>query len=227
MLMTPESLDKCKQDYMRPCNNYCEEWSKSNSILHDSKRKSPLNDIPVPVFARDTGSDGWIGLMCPECFNVVSRRLHYTSSVLVENAYFDEENPEMMIHSDIKFIQKKCEKCGNEYFEPIQLDYNIAETISLLNKAGYRTKYCCEGHGNKNTYAYIMFGNSCIMKHLNTLPITWEIDLDSLKNSLKITYCKHIVIRSEACNYEEAIMDIYEWALNIYKLETEEYFKET
>ena len=115
------------------------------------------------------------------------------------------------------FYRKKCENCGNEYFDPIQLDYNIAETISLLNKAGYKTKYCCEGHGKSDTTAYIMFDGSRIMKHLNTLPITWEIDLDSVKTK----YC-NVVIRSEACNYEEAIMDIYDWASNIYNSEIKE-----
>lgn len=37
----------------------------------------------------------------------------------------------------------KCIKCKNECFE---CDSNIASIISKMNKFGYKTKHCCEGH---------------------------------------------------------------------------------
>lgn len=213
MMMTPESLEKCKQEYMQPCNNYWKEWVHVTHAFPKSKKSSSI----APVFARTEGTEGWHGLMCPKCFNVVYRRVHYVSSSMVENSYVDRNDPEMMIVPGINFVQKKCYGCWNEYFEPIQLDYNIAATISLLNKAGYTTKYCCEGHGKPDTYAYIMFDGNKIMKYLNALPITWEVDLDTIReNGSKYD----IIIRSEACNYEEAIMDIYDWTLEIYNSET-------
>lgn len=50
------------------------------------------------------------------------------------------------------------DKCICEIYPPynlIHIDKNIQEHIRILNEKGYRTMYCCEGHGTgSNTYIY-------------------------------------------------------------------------
>jgi hypothetical protein len=50
-----------------------------------------------------------------------------------------------------------CKKCGENVAE---VDDMIIDTIILLNKKGYKTKFCCSGHLNENHFGtYIMFIN--------------------------------------------------------------------
>ena len=42
-----------------------------------------------------------------------------------------------------KYINKETFEIVDNIFE---VDEDIAETISILNKKGYYTKYCCSGH---------------------------------------------------------------------------------
>lgn len=75
---------------------------------------------------------------------------------------------ENCFHIQKRFRKLKCEECkGNTFY----CDEWIAPTISLLNKKGYFTEYCCSGHPvlylNRNRYSnsnfgtYIMFKDKC------------------------------------------------------------------
>ena len=47
-------------------------------------------------------------------------------------------------------------KCDKKRLESI--DYNMISILSILNKKGYKTKYCCGGHSEKSfIYIYINF----------------------------------------------------------------------
>ena len=47
-------------------------------------------------------------------------------------------------------------KCDRKRLESI--DYNMISILSILNKKGYKTKWCCGGHTEKNfVYIYIKF----------------------------------------------------------------------
>ena len=47
-------------------------------------------------------------------------------------------------------------KCDKKRIEPI--DYNMISILSILNKKGYKTKWCCGGHAEKSfIYIYINF----------------------------------------------------------------------
>lgn len=66
------------------------------------------------------------------------------------------------------YINYVCPHCWNildsctcELFPPyylIHIDKNIQEHIRVLNEKGYRTMYCCEGHG-KGSNTYISFSD--------------------------------------------------------------------
>lgn len=52
-----------------------------------------------------------------------------------------------------KYINNKTFEIVDDVFE---VDEDIAQTISVLNKKGYHTKYCCSGHV-KDTRLYEMY----------------------------------------------------------------------
>ena len=77
-------------------------------------------------------------LMCSDCFEVDYRKRKY-------GIY--------------------CKKCGGNLEE---IDDNFIQAISLLNKKGYTTKFCCSGHP-KNDHineSYIFFEKSIVLPHL-------------------------------------------------------------
>ncbi len=90
----------------------------------------------------------------------------------------------------------------------MRLDNNIAKSIFVLNKKGYYTKYCCEGHTD---CAYVYFKNNCIVPYLRYLPITWEIDMDDFKKG-------NVIIRSDSIDIEEqkqSLFDLYCFAMSL------------
>lgn len=72
-----------------------------------------------------------------------------------------------LIHKESFDVLDNCEQGKeNEYFE---VDENIALIISMLNKKGYKTTYCCSGHAfdgitelyaeDKSTFDCLIFSN--------------------------------------------------------------------
>ena len=150
---------------------------------------------------------GYVGLMCPHCYNYIIRRVNYISSILIENENSTSiEDPDLQMVNKIHYLKRTCDFCNAEDVDLIQVDVNIIESISILNKKGFKTRFCCEGHGDTSTNGYILFDNNNIDKFLDTLPITWYLDLDDMKR-----YDKFHCIRADACNYEEALLDLKEW----------------
>lgn len=81
---------------------------------------------------------GMVAFMCPHCLG-----LTYLKGGLTINLQNEAGNP---IHAEIKY-QVTCNECG-EYYETTEepLDPNIAPVIMMLNRKGYETVACCEGH---------------------------------------------------------------------------------
>lgn len=50
----------------------------------------------------------------------------------------------------------------------IEIDSGIADIISELNKKGYKTRFCCEGHPD-NPHAYIMFDNNVSIRDIKSI----------------------------------------------------------
>lgn len=112
---------------------------------------------------------GSIAYMCPHCFNIImahgSRKLDYE---------FDTDD--VWVSS---YVGYTCKKCKNEIYQAIELDPNIASMISKLNKKGYTTAFCCEGHTSKNYNnedAYIMF--RALKMDPNNIPKYWYVDYE-------------------------------------------------
>ena len=154
------------------------------------------NDMNLCVY-------GKLGLMCPNCFNVTKHQITISGRTVISADHNNDIAPWL----DRVYVAYECPACKSHNVNLIELDPNIADAISILNKKGYRTLYCCEGHGNESIDAYIYFESKPLLdKFTHTIPITWYVDYDWI-----IKYNKFI-IRSDAASYAEAMLDIYEWA---------------
>lgn len=116
-----------------------------------------------------------------------------------------------------------------------EVDEFIAPIISILNKKGYYTRYCCSGHyiddemgdyGCSNNDCYIMFVNNGDMKYMKSLPEGFVLEEDN-------NYFDSFVIRKQYKNNDmnryveimDTMKELYEWALKIPKRE-ENFLKE-
>jgi len=101
-----------------------------------------------------------------------------------------------------------CKRCGGLL---VQIDEMLLDTISLLNKKGYKTKFCCSGHVYNHPLicpqTYICFecyvklpsvpeefqctgeymnDRFCVRKDIDDLQPSYKIHEDILKNNLKL-----------------------------------------
>ena len=153
---------------------------------------------------------GYMGYMCPKCFDYTIRYLYYNSTFSIENEEpSTEEDVEMYADINIDITKRRCKACDADYTHMIPVDPNIVDCISVLNKKGYLTKFCCEGHGSKNTTGYIVFKTPLILKYIHLLPLTWNFDRQVYLD------WNMIRIESDAYNYVESILDLREWVNNL------------
>lgn len=105
------------------------------------------------------------------------------------------------------------DNCICELFPPyylIHIDKNIQEHIRILNKKGYRTMYCCEGHnGGSNTY--IAFADD-YFKEISK-PIGFKYD----KKRKMITYTYSMKLTEEKIKEikAEKLLALLEWCRNL------------
>lgn len=159
-------------------------------------RKDVLNGLRK-LSIRNAAS-GTIAYMCPYCYDII-----YINGSYNLNFKFHRDN----IYPKLT-ITYRCKVCNN-IVEGIELDPNIAETISILNKKGYYTKYCCEGHyENKkpNSTPYIYFDR--FSPNEDSLPNGWYIDKDFKNNHT-------IRAKLEKHSKKQILKDIYNWACNL------------
>lgn len=55
--------------------------------------------------------------------------------------------------SEVTYIDKNTFEVNNDI---IEIDTEIVDTIILLNKKGYKTKYCCAGHNDKTVHTRLL-----------------------------------------------------------------------
>jgi hypothetical protein len=120
--------------------------------------------------------------MCPKCYSLFDCKIGYKYNFKVET----DNDLIMMDFNDVSIVGH-CKHCKyTVYF--ILIDEKLSEIISTLNKKGYYTEFCCEGHFNKDENgdifyddAYIMFSEEGTMRleyfmDYNALPEGWYID---------------------------------------------------
>jgi len=134
-------------------------------------------------------SKGWIGLYCKHCFHPIKFKdyIHFSLPNIKQDGFRPDT---VSITPMYKFT---CPKCGRTSIFHYELDVNITPMIAELNRKGFRTKYCCEGHeiGNVSTYgcnhvlgeSYIYFDKNRILADIDNLsrthplPSPWQRDI--------------------------------------------------
>lgn len=131
-------------------------------------------------------ASGTIAFMCPKCYNVELFE-GKIGCVLTPKRKLKKKDIYEYLMLDMS-ISYKCTSC-EEYAEQIFLDPNIAIAISILNKKGFYTVFCCEGHhettietkdkrlSQENPYIY--FKDDTILSYISgdfPLPKTWFVD---------------------------------------------------
>lgn len=135
-------------------------------------------------------TEGYIGFICEHCYApiIVKTRKHFDLSYL-------EEVPEDHYFWAKTVYSMSCPECGTPNEFDYELDPNMTEPISRLNRRGFFTEFCCEGHNNEkylfrdlygysvckksNSGAYISFKNPDHAKVLDYIPLPepWERDI--------------------------------------------------
>ena len=86
--------------------------------------------------------------MCPICFNIIYCEISYTctlSSLIMQIKNENQRDRWCEIYPHVAY-EIECPDCGIPFNAYDIIDPNIAPIISLLNKKGYTTQFCCEGH---------------------------------------------------------------------------------
>ena len=187
-----------------------ENWKESEVKIQYKHKKKYNTKGCTKTITMEESRHGFLSLMCPHCFNIVTRQVDYDISSSVEAIQHVDgrsQTPDLHLFFSKNYKMTKCPKCKSKYVDMIELDPNISKAISLLNKKGYFTSYCCEGHGRYDT-GYVVFTNKYqVLEHLNTLPITWCLDYNDIKQQKS-----KLIIRTEYCNKAEAMVDLLDWA---------------
>jgi len=163
---------------------------------------------------------GKIALICPECFATymlyVNRKIKASINVKDDNY--------LNIYLGFGAF---CDKCGfSGSF--IEVDGNLGTTIEILNRKGYYTNFCCEGHKKNKKHstiaqAYIYFKQD--LKYFYTikeyLPKTWYIDNNDFEQS------KLIIRSKKGVSLKQRMKDIQKMARDLptEPSKKEEYFR--
>lgn len=146
-----------------------------------------------------------VALMCPKCFNIVGI-CHQELKV----SFSHKSEPEKFYGHNIQIqVDGWCEECGEYIEEFLTIDGEIAPTISVLNKKGWKTLFCCAGHDGDSS-AYIYFKSNKYLKYIAILPKGWKLDV------IDYTQRKDFIIRSKHGCYDS--FELYEWAQRLPKI---------
>ena len=150
------------------------EESNENRVLHVNAREYGERIHYYESF------NGIFALMCPECFSL--RYFRVNSNLKIDQHEDDSifTISDFLVSLNISYVCKcRCSVESNGEF----MDPNIAPIISLLNKKGYHTKHCCEGHPDllgeyRYSCAYVEFVDQNQMTSIiksNPLPTGWKV----------------------------------------------------
>lgn len=114
----------------------------------------------------ECGYGDYIGLMCPHCYCYVIVRADNRQRIYhIDGSRHPDAKPGQIELGtgkpvpDFKILPSRsyhwvCPECGVDLDQVDHIDPNIVPIISLLNKKGYETEFCCEGHEDVMTSDY-------------------------------------------------------------------------
>ena len=105
------------------------------------------------------------------------------------------------------------DNCECELFPPYYLnhiDKNIQEHIRILNKKGYSTMYCCEGHG-ANTNTYISFNRD----YFGDVDTPNGFKYDKKRKTITCAYSPKMTEEQIESVKNERLGELLEWVENL------------
>jgi hypothetical protein len=177
---------------------------------------------------------GHIALMCPICFNYTVHRIN--TSFKITNYYDYDHRFGDLVNSNNVYSGYCTNPDCNHYTKFIELDINLAEIVSILNKKGYRTAYCCEGHinGEGISFTYIVFEDVYFKDNDYNLPDSYTVAIQTIKETAKgkvevsrikdnclaenlfgLTRNEMLEWLDKNYNHKKQIKDLYNWVIKL------------
>ena len=91
----------------------------------------------------------YIGLLCPECYHyhiIEAISTQILGRIKTDTQRDPEDNIFDLIVIPDQILRWTCPECKSRVYQEDHIDPNIVPIIALLNKKGFETEYCCEGH---------------------------------------------------------------------------------
>lgn len=146
-------------------------------------------------------------LMCPHCYSLYQINVSYHS----ENR-LDLSSHLIVPDTSIRY-SGICSSCGNNANFDV-LEKGLAVSIHELNFRGFITEQVVEEFEDVSFIQFKYFDD--IIKYFDTLPITWNYDINMIKENKAIIFL-------EKHNFYEGIKDINEWVISLPFIEHQEY----
>lgn len=102
-----------------------------------------------------TNDKGEAYYLCPKC-NKLYKITGITKPIPIYDFISVDQNGETPGYYDADFVMK-CACDPSWETDLVNIDPNIAREIVILNRKGYKTYFCCEGHGMKDPDFYVVF----------------------------------------------------------------------
>ena len=184
-------------------HNYNNDFIQSDKSKHKYVDKYNFNKN----FNRCT-KYGLLALMCPECYMIYRTIINQSVETKCDIMTKRKDIIDVDILPRVDFLAL-CKFCKTDV-KLIEIDYNLAYSISILNRKGYRTKFCCEGHESEyvDENGYVLFEDNSILEYIDYLPDSWYVDLLDLKDGC-------CVIRYDLSDKSNAIKDLFSFARGI------------
>ena len=165
-----------------------------------------MNNLEIEYDIKSYTDNKSVALMCPQCYELVGT----IKQKITTEIFLDKNGRAKFYGHNINFqIDGYCDYCDEYIEEFLTIDADIAASISLLNKKGWKTNFCCSGHEN-SVDAYIYFRNNKYLKYIATIPKGWKVDVNDY------TKLNSFIIRSKYGKYDPT--ELYEWAKILYTL---------
>lgn len=113
--------------------------------------------------------------LCPKCWNKVQINLNLRESFDCYVAYLKSTTPNIQLARTRINYDIICSECDGFM---IECDDMFANRIIALNKLGFETRYCCEGHYNTTETPFVFNKPLNKYKHWVDLPyVAFSIDI--------------------------------------------------
>lgn len=121
-----------------------------------------------------------------------------------------KKNKDIYISYVCPYCWNTLDSCTCELFPPyhiVFIDRNIQEHIRLLNKKGYQTTSCCEGHRTKCINTYISFAKD----YFNEVDTPKNFKYDKKRNTITYTYSTKLKEEKMEELKRENLATLLEW----------------